>query len=387
MDKREEALQFIQKHDASIIEFGTGTGKTKIALDAVNGKILVCYKQTPHLENWHAECTKWNIVKDITYTTYDSLHHLAGTSWDWIILDEAHAGTDLRVEKLKLLNTKKWICLTATLPHDKKLLLKQLANFKSIKYTLDDAINDGLLPEGKIYIVDKHLDNKYPTLTYFRKLPRKVKNQENEMLHINFSERTKYTYGVNLYIKCTEYQYYECLSEDVEYLKFQYFKGRQEYQKNLWLQAATKRKTWLSSLKTDVAAKILGARLRNKRSVIFAHTADQLERLNIKDYIYSARGKKYNQDLIQRFNNKEFDWLFNLKVLNEGMNLEGIEAGLVIAIDASPLSSIQRMGRVWRSSSPEVYFIRIPFTKDAENFEKLFKEIKQEFVSLDEKDL
>ena len=45
------------------------------------------------------------------------------------------------------------------------------------------------------------------------------------------------------------------------------------------------------------------------------------------------------------------------------------------------------MGRVWRSSSPEVYFIRIPFTKDAENFEKLFKEIKQEFVSLDEKDL
>ena len=379
---QQKAVQFIKDNDASIIEFGTGTGKTLTALLAAEGKILIVFKQEPHYQNWLNEIEKWNIEKDITLSTYDSLHKLEGTSWDIVILDEGHAGTDLRIEKLKQINTKKWVCLTATLPYDKRLLLKQLAKFKSIKYSLDNAIEDGIMPAGKLYIVDKHLDNRIAHLYYERKLPKK-KDVEYTELKVSFSNRNNYSFGYILLIQCTEYQYYQCLSEDVDKLKESYIRTRQEFRKFFWLQKATQRKNWLSELKTGIAKKIL-SKLEGKRTVIFGHSKDQLESLGATDYVYSKHGKKRNAQVIQDFNEGNTDKLFNLKVLNEGMNLTHIEAGLIIAIDGKPLSSIQRMGRVWRSDSPEVYFIRIPFTRDSDNFTELFQEVKQEFIFLDE---
>lgn len=51
-DLQERAGKFIEQHNAVILEFGTGVGKTKTVLEAIHGKTLVVYKQSPHYQNW-----------------------------------------------------------------------------------------------------------------------------------------------------------------------------------------------------------------------------------------------------------------------------------------------------------------------------------------------
>jgi len=379
-DLQERAGKFIEQHNAVILEFGTGVGKTKTVLEAIHGKSLVVYKQSPHYQNWLAEISKWNINKDITFITYDSLHHLEGTTWDFIVLDEAHGGTDLRIEKLKQLITKKWIFLSATLPYDKKILLRQLADFKIMKFSLDDAIEYNMLPEGSIFIVNRFLDNKTRNCVY-----QKHFKKYNTTITVDYQSR-HYHRNVNLDIECTEQEYYSMLDEDVNRYRDIYFKERQDYQKTLWLQAGSKRKKWLNSIKTDIARKLID-KLGDKRIVIFAYTKEQIELLHDGEYVYSKFGKKKNTQTIQDFNDLHTNRLFNLKVLNEGMNLTAIDAGIIIGIDGKPLSSIQRMGRVWRSNRPEVYFIKIPYTQDDKYFIELQKETKQQFIILNDYDL
>lgn len=368
-----KAKEKLDKSKAVLLQFGTGVGKTKTALDLADGNILIVYHNTPHLDNWKNECNKWNINKDITYTTYDSLHHLKDTKWDFIILDECHSITELRLEKLQDIYSDKYIYLSATVPYEKKLLLNKLAKFTTVKFTLTDAINAEILPPGNIYIVNRFLDNTTPNLIY-KKHYKKYKEEKT----VQFKDRFLYK-NTNLNIICTEKEYYTILDENVSYWKNLYTMYRQDYQKIQWLLAGNNRKTWLNNLKTDALIKLL-EKLNDKRVIIFAYTKEQLDQLNITDYIYSKNSKKVNEDVLNKFNSGDVNKLFNLKILNEGMNLSNIDAGIIVGIDSKPLSSIQRMGRVWRSNSPEVYFIRIPFTRDDDYFTQLREEVNQDFI-------
>lgn len=374
------ATKLLTEHDAILLEFGTAVGKSKISLDLASGKILIVYKQVPHHSNWVSEIAKWNIAKDITFVSYDSLHKKSGTQWDYIILDEAHAITPLRLERLNNLYTSKWVFLSATVPFAKKRLLSELSKFKTIKFDLRDAINNDMLPQGNLYIVNQFLDNTTRNLIFKRHF-KKYKEEKT----VSYSDRNNYR-NVNLNIQCTEQEYYYLIEEKLNYYKELYFKERKDYLKLFWLRAGSERKAFINSLKTKTLKKLL-SKLQHKRLILFAHSAAQLKELGIDTFVYANNKSGVNEQLIADFNEGISDKIYNLKILNEGMNLVNIEAGIITEFDSTSLNAVQRTGRVWRSLAPEVYFIKVAFTQDDKNFETLRAESRLNFKIINATDL
>lgn len=374
------ATELLKQHDAILLEFGTAVGKSKISLDLASGKILVVFKQVPHYNNWLLELQKWNITKDITFVSYDSLHKKAGTNWDYIILDESHAITPVRLDKLYEMTTSKWIFLSATVPFNKKKLLSELCKFKTVKFGLKEAIKNEMLPQGNLYIVNQFLDNTERNLI-FKKHFKKYKDE----ITVNYSNRNNYR-NVNLNIECTEQEYYYLIEEKLNYYKDLYFKERKDYLKIFWLRAGSERKAFINSLKTKTLKKLL-TKLHEKRLIVFAHSAAQLQELGVDTFVYSNNKTGVNEQIISDFNAGITDKIYNLKILNEGMNLVNIEAGIITEFDGTSLNAVQRTGRVWRSLAPEVYFIKIAFTQDDKNFETLRTESGLEFKIINVNDL
>lgn len=378
------AVKAIKDNKHVLIEFGTGLGKSKVALDASSGKItLLVYKQTPHLKNWLDEINKWNIDSSKFYfTTYNSLHKHTDTKFDVVILDEAHAITDKRLQVLKQIDYDKGIYLSATVPYEKKLLLSQLGKYKLIKFSLQDAIDSEMLPEPKIFIHEYHLDDKNVTQLYER-----VRKADKQVLTINYAERFNYLSrkGVGLRIQCTEKQYYELLCNDIDFWKQKYFqlKAQNDYKfggvaRNLWLNKASQRKQWTNNLKTNKAIQILNT--FNNRVIVFSSTIEQCNLLAEdykKDYPRVHSKMKDNQSVVDAFNNGYIDRLYNCSILNEGMNLKQLDACLITGIDGKELSTVQRIGRSMRSQEPEIHIIKAVGTKDGENVDKILEQYKK----------
>ena len=91
------------------LEFATGVGKSKIALDIISTlfttnvpSILLVVAELAHFDNWKNEANKWGYDKlwdTITCVTYASLKKHKELKYDIIILDEAHhIGSDIRLD-------------------------------------------------------------------------------------------------------------------------------------------------------------------------------------------------------------------------------------------------------------------------------------------------
>lgn len=366
---QQESAKEINKNFAVLLEYGTGVGKTKIALDACNGyKTLIVYKQKPHYDNWLKEIDKWSIDSSLfTFTTYNSLHkHI--DSYEYLIFDEAHAITKAKVPFIKQINTNKIIYLSATVEYDKKILLNDISRYKILKYSLQNAIDENVLPEPVIYIHTTELDNTLANCVYER-----IRKADKTVLSIMYADRYNYLSrkGIGLKIQCTQKQYYELLCNDIDFWKDKYMTSTGNFKivaKNMWLNKASKRKMWLNSLKTSKAKQILKS-LGNKRLLIFASTINQCNELADSyeiDYPRVHSKRKNNQETVDRFNSGSIDRLYNCSVLNEGMNLSQLDACLIVGVDGKELSTVQRIGRSIRSTEPQIHIIELSNTRDAE---------------------
>lgn len=373
-DIQREATKIIQSNRASLLLMGTGTGKTYTALSNMDGKILIVYAASPHYQNWLLEIEKWNIQKDITFTTYDSLHHLIGTKWDWICLDEAHHCSLLRLEKLQLIESKKYIYLSATVPKEKLQLLKELCPYKSYKYNLAESIDSGVLPQLDIRVINFRLDNTRRDLLY-----KKEKKTAKSNKVVNYNERfIKSDPLVNIHIRCTEQEYYNILCEEMEFWKSKFIQQRLEWQKAKWLRKGGERKDFLAGLKTNTAIQLVNS-LVDKRFIVFTNSIEQCEKV-AQGYPCVHSKNPDSLQIIDEFNNGTRDRLFNVRMLNEGMNLTQLDIAIIVALDGTELSGIQRIGRSTRSEKPIIYILRVINTQDHVYFDKLMSEIKQDYT-------
>lgn len=161
-----------KKYGKVLLKMGTGAGKSKLALDlAVETKepwtLLV--PRRPLFKTWNEEMIKWNHLdfgKDLEMLCYASAHHLEnndGAEGMNVILDEAHRLTDrsLPFVKAMLGNKGKLICLSATIPYKKRVLLEQLGIYSEqiVSYTLDTAVEDNLVSDYRIQVIQFPLNN------------------------------------------------------------------------------------------------------------------------------------------------------------------------------------------------------------------------------------
>lgn len=388
-----QSLSLIKQSNRIALQWATGLGKSKAAIEMANYlikeykrpiNILLVVAEIAHKSNWKEEFNKWELKTDnIVIECYASLKKYRNSNWDLIIFDEAHhLGSDLRLDVLTGIQAQNIILLSATLPDQVMQAVSEVfGKFVTSKITLKEAIEWGILPQPKVYLIPLTLDNTYPNCTIIEEWGKKEKRI---IYKCKFHERWEYVRNKNKYpnvkleIACTQQQKYDYLSDQFEYWRSQFFKTRQEFVKNKWLQVGSKRKRFLGESKTDIV-RLLLHKIRNKRFICFCTSIEQAELLGGKNAIHSKKDNSF--DIIDNFNTKKIDNLFAVGMLQEGQNLTDIEVGIIVQLDGQERAFVQKFGRSLRATDPIQFIFYYKNTRDTEYLENVLEGIDKEYIT------
>jgi len=343
---QQEGLILADKYPQIIYEFATGVGKTLLAIlniEKFGGNWFIIIAETTHKLNWVNEFKKHkkeHLLVNVTFLCYNSLHKY--TDGENYIFDEIHhIQSPLRInllQEIKTKNLKRFIGLSATLSkRQKELITESIGYYHVHKVTLSDAISNSILPEPIMYFIGIELNDIIKT--------------------------SKYYFNKDKFITCTEKEYYTRISNRIESLKNRYFGTGTFYDKINWLKTANDRKKFIANCKT-ASARILLRKLESKKLICFTNSIEQSESLSKGLSIHSKLSKTTRECLLNDFNNNIITKLFATGMLREGVNLEGIEAGIIIQLDNQERMFSQITGRTLRALFPEQYVLYIKDTQD-----------------------
>lgn len=394
---KNKALELSKIYKILALEFATGVGKSKVALDICNStltkdtKILIVVAELAHIQNWEDEFLKWDYAEmwddNVTIVTYASLRKHKHHKYDFIILDEAHhIGSDLRLDVIENIKFKKLLLLSATLDSS---LINQLSSIfnekiRSCVVTLQQAIDWGILKKPSIHLIPLTLERVKETELIIEEWG-KEKNRVTYKCDFKdrwefIKNRKKYP-NTRLEIKCTQQEKYYYLTRQFEYYKTAFFRSKSEALKNKWLLTGSQRKIYLGELKTEVARKLIKDKLKNKRHICFCASINQADYLNRNNSIHSM--KTNSLDIINDFNRKKINSLYAVGMLQEGQNLAEVDAGIIVQLDNVERSFIQKFGRTLRADNPELYILYYKDTRDEEYLNKnVLNEIDSEYISV-----
>ena len=392
-DINKKSIKLAKENKILALEFATGIGKSKIALDIINSlfitnvpTVLHVVAELAHCNNWKDESFKWNHDKlwnTITCVTYASLKKHKDMKYDIIILDEAHhIGSDLRLDIIDNIQFDKMLLLSATLGESLKQYISNMFNtqIKSYKITLQQAIDWKILPKPKIYLIPLTLNT---TNVSEKIIEEWGKVSLRKRYKCTYQERWEYIKNKKKYpnvileISCTPYQKYIYLTEKFEYFKKFYFRNRNEAVKNKWLQLGSQRKRFMSELKTPIVKKFL-RHVTNNRYICFCGSIEQADILGKNNSIHSK--KDNSAEIIDKFNNKEINNLFAVGMLQEGQNLNDIEVGIIVQLDGQERSFIQKFGRSLRAEDPVQYIFYYKNTRDTEYLQNALEGINENYI-------
>lgn len=409
MNKQEiqnEAVELMKEHSRVILQWATGLGKSKAAIDILKHlfleyisletrqgtpfKVLLIVAETAHKKNWKEEFTKWKVEdyiwdKMVSVDTYASLKNHRHEHYDLIILDEGHhSNSDLRLDILEDITCDNVLVLSATLPTNTILELNRIfGKFVSFKVSMQQAIDWGILPKPKIYLIPLKLDNTYPNQVIIEErgkdiLKRRVQCSMKDRWNY-LKDRFHYP-NLRLEIQCTEQQKYDWFDAKIDYWRNLFMRNRSTAIKNKWLQYGSQRKRYLGELKKGQAAYLL-AKLAGKRYVCFCSSIEQANELGGENAIHSEK-KKESLAIIDKFNSKEINSLYAVGMIQEGQNLTDIEAGVIIQLDGQERAFVQKSGRAMRADEPEIYIMYYKGTRDEEYLNKALEGIDPEYITV-----
>lgn len=368
-----------------LAELCTGFGKTKIAADLIaelgpQHKVLVVHYQVVHKENLIKDFEKFypGITKthDIEFTTYRSAYKYADQYFDLIVFDECHHLTENNLPGIASIETSLRLYLSATVPDEKRQLLKKLGDYSRLRVTLKQAESWGILPTTTYLLLAVYPQHREPNLKYHYRPSTKFPPKR---MSIYDFERRKHPF--NTIVSCTEADYLRLLTLEMESWKSFAFQLKKDHKDDRWvwntriLPLGSKRKAFYAKLKAQHLLPKLEELISEKRTVIFAERIDQIEGIHA---IHSKQKKETNQQLIEQFNTGEINQIAAVNMLNESMNLVNIELSIIFQLATfSKVINVQRQGRAVRGFDPIILLPYIPGTKD----EQVVKRYMNEFTT------
>lgn len=369
---REEISSLISSNNYQhiVLELSTGLGKTRMALEYINKvnpkNILIVIPRLVLINNWKEEINKWgymHLLDRITFSTYVSLHKQVDTNWDIVCYDEAHHLSERCKETDLLMLSNHKLFLSATLKKEHKYWIKHYyptAEFISV--SLKEAINNEVLPDPKVYLIPLTLDNCNSTEILIKKNKNSTLTKE-----CFYKDRWKYMKLYNCHIKCTPQQYYNEISNDIEYWKKQaMFRKSFEFK---WLKCCNDRLKWLSNQKNNIVITIL-KQLKDYRVLTFCNSIEQTELLG--KYCINSKNKSSLKHL-EMFNEGKVKHITSVAILDEGCNLTQCKIGLFAMLNSSDRMIFQRLGRILRHKEPVII---IPYYKNTREEEIVVKMIE-----------
>lgn len=355
-----------------ICNWGTGVGKSRVAINFIDyldlieekKKILLLVGETAHKKNWKNEFIitlgeerAKELLPNVRMECYNSISKCTGERWDLIVADEGHhLRSDNRIGHLRNMDAERVLVLSATLSErgDGDALLNALnevfGDFTTLKYDIQDAIDDGILPTPNIYVIPLEMwdnaEKRYDSITEY--LEKKKKEYTRAMRDDGFFTKTE---------------------DELEAMK-----GKM-------LHAGSMRKQYLGQLKTNMAKRILQEyEKQGLRYICFCANIQQVQKLGGQNVINSKQSKKTNNEVIDNFNEEKTNSIFAVGMLQEGVSLKNIQAGLIVQLDGKARSFVQKFGRVMRSDDPVLKIIYIPESRDEDYLYNALKNVKQEYI-------
>jgi superfamily II DNA or RNA helicase len=316
-----KAKQTFLEKGSGILHISMGVGKTKIGIDCIeaNQKILVAAPYKSVIDTWKEEFKKWKKSdKNVTYTTTASLGKHTEKKFDLVILDEIHLYSENQLKKVPITKT---LGLSGTISDNSAVFIKELTGLEVIfKYTLEDAIRDGIIADYKIKVVEVILDDKDKYVTGGTKVKPFL---------------------------TTEKAQYDYLTKQFNQLKFAEWGAVGANKKKymlLKMQIASKRAKLIYSCKTKIeAAKKVINNQDNSRLLIFTTLTETANQLS--DYQYHSKADKDNLEL---FSSGKIDKLAVVNMANVGLNIKPLNKAVVHQFQSSEETAQQRMGRLLR---------------------------------------
>lgn len=358
---RKEVLSIPNSH--VLLELPTSFGKTKLGLDRMvsvlgkkkSPKILIVIPRLVLVENWKDEFKKWkleHLLKHVTFSTYVSVPKHVG-KWDVVIFDECHHLSERCQEALEHYSISHCIALSATVKKELKGNIQAVfPNIYCYKVSMKEAIDEGILPDPRVYLIPLTLATGVPTETIIKN-PKGVGNIETSWA-TRWSVLNQKKFKVTIY--CTQQQYMEDLDKQIEWFKGKYMRTRSDIFKNKWLKLCGDRLKWLSSKKNAYMKTLLDL-LDKERTLTFCSSIEQTEELG-ENCINSKN--KTSSKILQAFNEGKVNHITACNMLNEGMNLVNCRVGLYANLNSAENIIKQRLGRILRHEDP---IIIIPYYK------------------------
>lgn len=376
--KVQEEILKIQANNI-LLELPTGLGKTKLALEKVSSlnafqKVLIVVPRLVLIDSWKKEIEKWGFNLNPTFVTYVSLHKMIG-DWDVVIYDECHHLSERCRENLPYINSKSNILLSATV----KFKLKQelCSCFKDLylyKVNLRTAIEEEALPDPIVYLIPLILDNKEVTESF-------MINEKKPGAYVNCMYATKWQFiksKTKTKVHCTQRQYYDELSNKIDWYKNRYFRCRNKGVQAKWLQLAGERLKWLSDRKTDIVKEYLRY-LKSKRVLTFCNSIEQAEKI-CSNNITSKNND--SQRILDSFNTGKINHITACNMLNEGMNLTNCQIGIYANLNSSETIVKQRTGRLLRHEKPIIIIPYFKNTRDEELVKLMIEDYNKDLIKI-----
>lgn len=401
MTKGELQNSILEYKDAKLIilEWATGLGKSFGALKLVKEikprNILLLVSEDNHKDNWLKEMDKFNSIYgfdpldcNVSIECYASLKHYENTSWDIVILDEAHHVTsELRSEYLYSLNIKKTVVLSATLTSNDLDIIKdalkiRLRDIYHSKIDLELAIEWGAIPKPSVYLIPLVLkDNvRDQVVKESRGIKSKMRNITCNYLEYWRYKKDKKNYpNLSITVFCTEKEKLEYLDSQIEFYKRMYMINRQDFMKDKWMRLGSERKRYLGELKTD-KVKLLIKKLKGKRLICFCTSITQAEELGKSKAIHSKNSK--SKEILEEFQSGKINKIYCVGKLVEGQNLNNIEAGIIVQLDGKERPFIQKHGRILRSEDPLQYIFYYKNTRDEDYLNNILEGINPDNITV-----
>jgi len=373
------ALDSFNHNKCVALELPTGMGKTRLSIDLTNIlcirkphlRILLLVAKTVHKQNWLDEIRKWGGLVNapaLTIECYESLKKHAGETFDCVIADEAHhLKSELRQDLFRSLTVNdKILLLSATFPKVLKQWLRYFFHASFVSASLQDAIDDDVLPEPEIILFPLTLDNRKATETI--EINPKVKGRTYTGWYASDYWKFK-KQRVHAKLTATKRQYLQWLNNEILYRKNSFERTHFEGLKFQWLQLCNRRLAYLANCKNQFVYNLLSV-LQDKRTLTFCKSIEQTEVLG-KYCIHSKNDKA--EYYLQQFNDRKIRHITACQVLNEGVNLTDCEYCIFANLNASELVSIQRVGRALRHRHPKIIIPYYVNTREQEIMEKMIE--------------
>lgn len=394
----DENLKRFNDAQLHILEYIVGYGKTfqslKMSqLDLSKKWLVVCW-EVNHINSWKAELVKHNIdASKYEFITYASFTKTKG---DYnLIFDECHhLNSKHCTHIINKLGKPRVICLSATIPDDRLLVIRGLAKwiFDSTRFitdlrrdviTLNESIQKSVSPVPIVNVIYTELNNR--DKTEILEITKGGKNAKTVLVG-DYSDRFNLMKGRKEYIlqlNATEQQVYDYHTAQFEFWQKKYFTQQEEYIKFKFLRCASDRKTFLADSKTIYLQQILNYinKQDNPRAVVFTGSINQAKQVGGNKAVHSKLKRNEINDLIDSFNNKQIDKLFAVSMLREGVNLVDTPYGVITQLDNQSKSLNQMIGRFLRHDEPEVFILVTKNTQDEKYCETALNNISDEYIN------